>query len=629
MHKPKTAMKTILIATANDARGTLELANEANEIQNILLKRIVGNYQVQVIPEATTQRLVEALNLPNTEIEILHFSGHANGASLYFTDTAADAAVLSERLRGYASLKLVFLNGCATKKQVEFFHNVGIPFVIATSRPVEDAAASNIATCIYDYLTLGKSLRETMRLVTLDARLIKSNINMRAIGNIAEVVADSAIPWALYPKDSNSDYNIQTSIPIITIENSVNHDTFLRSLILSLKDYCSPINSDYENTIQTIEDGGYASSETISQDLLKVLPLPLGIRLRQIISNPPTKQQDPEQYYTELRYDYAFYFETLFHYTASILLSQIWNNKSMISSTTTERFDLVRTYLKENQLNENLADYADLIRTALEIIQISGIENIAPKIVNVLTYIESEAFKKACAFFDKSKKYYWQSVRLPISESVENCFAAQDHLKEAFPYFGYFIENVLASVSSIKVVNFRHVEKAYHSDVSKLIVNSDFRNNKWSDPMENKGILMFNADKFNASTPSLNLVPFYIDRNVFIENKVTIDNRDFDKQSKKVVDMYMFIGYFSDKFTNDIALKKVSYPCYYYVSLNDPKKIWRFDPELLGKNADYTIELVHINEEVSETFRRNNLLTYAGELKDYLEQFKGFFINQK
>ena len=47
------------------------------------------------------------------------------------------------------SLKLVFLNACATKAQVRFFHQAGVPAVIATPNKVLDKDAFNFSDIFY------------------------------------------------------------------------------------------------------------------------------------------------------------------------------------------------------------------------------------------------------------------------------------------------------------------------------------------------------------------------------------------------------------------------------------------------------------------------------------------------
>lgn len=609
-------MATILVITANDPNDHLQnLAREGKDIQRLLNSAPRKNYDVALIPETTTEDIVNELNVPNRQVEMLHYAGHANGSILRLSDTDAEATALAEKLRSYPSLKCIFLNGCATKGQVEFFHAVGIPFVLATSRPVEDNKAYWLATQLFQYLVLGRSLRQAFKEVMADNALQKKGItfiNERGIARISDAPTADSFSWGLYTKDDIEDYRLPMRPSTQTREDSVRHSVFLQKMILALNTHNSPLSKDYKKTIADIEDVGSVSDKTIISDLLKVLPYPLGIRLRQINGIALT-EDNADDYYRQLLYDYAFFFETKLHYIATLLLSQIWQNKDKIALQTKEKLDFIRQYVAQNRLTNSLADYAPLIQCALETLQISGIENVTPKVAAILDYLDSAAFEAACAFFDVQKSYYWRQVRFTESEAIENCYAAQGHLTEGFKSFGFVIENVLASVRGVNVINFRHVDKIFASSVSQLIANEDggTRQQRDLNPMENKSVLCFASSDFDASTASLNLLPFFIDRNVFA------------KQVGTEVDLYQFIGFFNDTMTNDLSVKKVNNPCFYFVSLKNPEKIWRFN-EQEAIQADLT----HIDENVDETRRQNHLLANAGELKAYLTKFKEFFIKQ-
>jgi WD40 repeat protein len=53
------------------------------------------------------------------------------------------------------NLKLVFLNGCSTRPQVQSLLDAGVPVVIATARPIKDKLARQFAVAFYEALTAG------------------------------------------------------------------------------------------------------------------------------------------------------------------------------------------------------------------------------------------------------------------------------------------------------------------------------------------------------------------------------------------------------------------------------------------------------------------------------------------
>ena len=108
-------------------------------------------------------------------------------------------------------------------------------------------------------------------------------------------------------------------------------------------------------------------------------------------------------------------------------------------------------------------------------------------------------------------------------------------------------------------------------------------------------------DSFDCDTPSLNLFPFLIDRNVFT-NK---DNTE--------VDIYLYAGYY--------APAGQTLPCFHFVSVDRPGEVWRFD-----ENQE-EVSLLNIGEIASRAHEANHLMTNTYELRHYLQQFKAQFLN--
>ena len=101
------------------------------------------------------------------EMSIFHFSGHANSQLLLFMQAdGSPAKVEGSKVASLfekdlaPSLKLVFLNACATKAQVRFFHQAGVAAVIATPNKVLDKDAFNFSDIFYRGLLSGLTLRQ-------------------------------------------------------------------------------------------------------------------------------------------------------------------------------------------------------------------------------------------------------------------------------------------------------------------------------------------------------------------------------------------------------------------------------------------------------------------------------------
>lgn len=603
---------TILIFYANASNQAYlkKLAEEGKEIQRILNSVLGREYEVALIPEAGPQNIIDELNVPNREVEIIHYAGHSNQQQLLLNDTDVKASDLSKKLKSHKSLKLVFINGCSSYGQVRLFHQEDIPYVIATSRPIEDEKATWVATQFYLYLTLRKSIKEAFDEIVKDSQLLKKGIDL-VIRGLGEYEEDE-FKWGLYELNDPKPYYLPK---VVTVQAQISHTNFLKKLILSLKKVKSPLNDSYKQTIEEIDTMGNVLDATVLNDLLSILPYPLGIRLRQI-NGKININDDINEYYQQLLYDYTFFFETLLHYCTSLICCQLWQNKKSISSDNT--FTLFNEFICTNRLSQPFETYKSVIEKGIELLS-SSTTSIYPNILKAIPYVESNDFKEAATFFNQLKNNYWGKVRLTQAESTQKCYLAQEHLLKCIQSFDFVIENSLILVKEINVLNFRHLErKRFANKVAQLVEPNEkiFRQRGNDKPMENKAILLYK--KGIDTEPSINLFPFLLDRNVF------------SQQSAPEIDLYLFIGFCKDTMLDELAVNKVNSPCYYFVSLKNPRKIWRFDEEN-SEGADF----LHIDENTphthkegkeQESHRQNHLLTNAGELKTYLAEFKKFFL---
>ncbi len=118
--------------------------------------------------------------------------------------------------------------------------------------------------------------------------------------------------------------------------------------------------------------------------------------------------------------------------------------------------------------------------------------------------------------------------------------------------------------------------------------------------MENKSVLSFDTTDFTTDTPSLNLFPFIIDRNIFTG------------KPNDEVDLYLFAGYFTPEGGDK--------PCYQYISVQNPGKIWRFD------ETQNRVSLLHVGEPASLVHEANHLMAGTGEFRNFLQEFRKHFI---
>lgn len=149
--------KPVILLAFADSRDDLPQVQEERRVLDDLLG---AHFNVEQKDAATHPRIEDTFRSYGRAVRIFHFGGHANGQQLALL--ASDGQDGAAYVRGVANLigrqkgvELVFLNGCSTKDQVDFFLKARIPAVIATTAPVSDKVARQFAELFYKNFTSG------------------------------------------------------------------------------------------------------------------------------------------------------------------------------------------------------------------------------------------------------------------------------------------------------------------------------------------------------------------------------------------------------------------------------------------------------------------------------------------
>ena len=202
----------LLLVFANDNHDALPLLEtELRQIENDLAEILINSEIItERLENADVNSLFKRLSMlqaSHNPMRIFHFSGHAGGTKLLLEDGIVEASGIARFLNlfkdemGNNPLKLVFLNGCSTQKQVKLLHEKGIPAVIATSRPISDRLAMEFSRKFYEaFLLKAKNLATAFEEA---ASFIEStttqSIQIYRGASFSE--EDDDMPWGLYIKD--------------------------------------------------------------------------------------------------------------------------------------------------------------------------------------------------------------------------------------------------------------------------------------------------------------------------------------------------------------------------------------------------------------------------------------------
>lgn len=211
----------IFLAFSNDDyRPLSSLAKERLEIEKAFEPlHEQGKCELIVKGGATLEDIFKVFNHRNNRnrIAVFHYAGHANGNGLHLISTegsnkTANADGLADFFGMQKNLKLVFLNGCSTKEQIEVLQNQGIENVIATIKDIDDDVAAMIAGKFYEVFAQNDDIQKSFKAACSYVKAEKvSSENTRRLWREGQESVN-AFPWKNVFK--SGDWRLVNYIPI-------------------------------------------------------------------------------------------------------------------------------------------------------------------------------------------------------------------------------------------------------------------------------------------------------------------------------------------------------------------------------------------------------------------------------
>jgi len=155
-------LPVVFLAFANAPESHLQLLKAESRAAYEALQPLQAAGRIAVHREESTafSELYDDLLTYTDRLVIFHYGGHADGERLALEGGAGSATGLARLLGQQSSLRLVFLNGCATQGHVAHLLDAGVPAVIATSVPIGDRKAQEFSTAFYAALAEGRSISQ-------------------------------------------------------------------------------------------------------------------------------------------------------------------------------------------------------------------------------------------------------------------------------------------------------------------------------------------------------------------------------------------------------------------------------------------------------------------------------------
>lgn len=196
-------MPFILLAFSNKQDNYLEyLKRETSELRKILLG-LQDKLEYEIISNATTDDLFDAMTAYHYQVTVFHYGGHADSLYLELENRAQGIEQFIQLLKGMANLQIIFLNGCSTQGMVsKILEGIGRDVaVIATSTKIDDQRAFNFSKAFYSSFTQENQTLEgafEMAKSVLESTDIQETTFRQSVPRRTGDTPASPMPWGVY-----------------------------------------------------------------------------------------------------------------------------------------------------------------------------------------------------------------------------------------------------------------------------------------------------------------------------------------------------------------------------------------------------------------------------------------------
>lgn len=173
----KNDIPIIYLAFANEQRGSANSFLRNLKVEREGIRTIFndaqndGECELLIDPDVTQDQIFKAFQASRTRnrIAIFHYGGHADSDEIFVEmaeggNQAFYSVGMGALFAQQTCLKLVFLNGCATREQADILLKAGVPVVIATSRKIRDDDATLFSKIFYQGIegnaTISRAFKE-------------------------------------------------------------------------------------------------------------------------------------------------------------------------------------------------------------------------------------------------------------------------------------------------------------------------------------------------------------------------------------------------------------------------------------------------------------------------------------
>lgn len=525
----------IFLAFANNAESPLpKLEREGENIYRSLNEGSgKGHFLLHRESFASTEKIAHYLIEYKDRVVLFHYGGHAEGDGLELNDQKADAGGIAQLISAQKNLQLVFLNGCSTKEQVEKLLALGVPAVIATSSPIDDTMATELAEQFYNALMKKHSIKEAFAMA---AALVTAKGGQVAQYRGIKLKEDNDVfPWGLYTEKSELlDWKLpdqKSNRQEIIIRNASDQFNFSKvpvntHLTEVLLNVLRPFSRDIDYVLAKAEDDEEEPDVRLLQRaIMDSLPAPIGEQVRKLFSLDLQSDKLDKIGVPRLQ-QLARTYNTLLEFSVYILLSLLWeakikNEQLTLSEELLEQIRKTLTLDKESSLT---FEYDTTIESILRFFDEAALLGKAdsPVFIEELSKLwesmqQDETYATATAFMREIKN---ELIHGEITtEEIESfCVQSETHLTEIFQFLGFLAKYKLNTIKNISVSKARNKSARFrHFRVKLDTITAGYKDvDKEFDGLftDNRSVILLkeerNIDQF------VNLTPFIIDEHALL-----------------------------------------------------------------------------------------------------------------
>ena len=520
----------VYFAFSNDIENPLSSLKEESRNVYQALVPLEDKRQIKILRDenastddiiSTLQRIADPAN--DFELIIFHYGGHADGSGIHLVDDAGNATGLAKLLAGFKeSLALVFLNGCSTGPQVDLLLSLGLRSVIATSAPIEDNTATELAAILYRKLAVRSTIRLAFDFAAAGIQLKtgkKSVTNAVDVtrGLLLEAEQTEEMPWSLN-YDSQRETILDWSLPYpqtVTAgggfaDEELAPNEYLLDVVFEMAPFDEEIRRDVENE-NVVEDELFAI-------LIRSFPWVISSQLQVLKSAIPSMQQPTVERLKQLLSAYVAGSQVIYY----LSLSWLWQLK-----VRGEIQDFSLDYADACEIEKEEFPTFDFVQQAVFILrEIQRQErDLYVTEMNGLVgaFDQQDEFYQAYFFLQSRREQHFAGGLAHFEPAIRSvCQETEYYLSVFLKKIAFLVRYQMVTCRKVNIRSNRHITTHYEHFISKLHVNQDGINIS-KEPLEFEDLVLDSrsvillkkedADKWSF----LNLTPFIIDKNAYFD----------------------------------------------------------------------------------------------------------------